>query len=108
MYSIRLLYLVFLSSPNILRSYVLNIHESSVQMGFPLILLAFGSIFIGFLFKDLMIGPGNLFLSSIIILNPTFLNLNDAEFLIIFIKLIPLFVTIFGFFFFYYFFKYLT
>jgi NADH-ubiquinone oxidoreductase chain 5 len=65
-------------------------------MGFPLIFLAFGSIFIGYLFKDLMIGPGSIFLSTIIILNPKFLNVNDAEFLFVFIKLIPLIVTIFG------------
>jgi NADH-ubiquinone oxidoreductase chain 5 len=65
-------------------------------MGFPLILLAFGSIFVGYLFKDLIIGPGSIFLSTIILLNPKFLNLNDAEFLSIFIKLIPLFVTLLG------------
>ena len=95
-YSFRLLYLVFLAPTNILRHYALNIHESPIQMGLPLILLSFGSIFIGYLFKDLMIGIGNTFLTLNIVLYPKFLNLNDSEFLTIIIKLIPLIMSFLG------------
>jgi NADH-ubiquinone oxidoreductase chain 5 len=64
-------------------------------MAFPLILLGFGSIFIGYLFKDLIIGPGNIFLSQSIVLD--FNHYNEAEYLNIVIKLIPLFMSFSGF-----------
>lgn len=94
-YSIRILYLVFISPTNLFRNYVPNIHESNFAMAFPLILLGFGSIFIGYLFKDLIIGPGNIFLSQSIVLD--FNHYNEAEYLNIVIKLIPLFMSFSGF-----------
>jgi NADH-ubiquinone oxidoreductase chain 5 len=64
-YSIKLLFLVFY---NIHNSYekvlydkikkLISVHESNILILIALIVLFFGSIFIGFLFKDLFIGMG--------------------------------------------------
>jgi NADH-ubiquinone oxidoreductase chain 5 len=57
-YSIRLIYLVFLSSPNGNKNTIFNAHEGSIRMTLPLFLLCILSIFIGFLSKDMFIGFG--------------------------------------------------
>ena len=57
-YSVRLLYLVFLSSPNGNKNVIFNAHEGSIRMTFPLFILCILSIFIGYLSKDLFIGFG--------------------------------------------------
>jgi NADH-ubiquinone oxidoreductase chain 5 len=57
-YSIRLLFLTFLSEPNGFRVVLIGAHDSPIRMAFPLFVLAFPSIFIGFLARDLFIGLG--------------------------------------------------
>ena len=57
-YSIRLLYLVFLSQPNGNRIIIKNAHEPSWKMILPLCLLCFFSINIGYLTKEIFIGFG--------------------------------------------------
>lgn len=95
-YSLRLLFNIFFNEANSFRYYIVNIHESSFAISFSLIILALCSIFSGFLFKELFLGFGNLFLISNI--NPFVTNLNffDAEFVNILVKLVPLFMGIFG------------
>jgi len=51
-YSIRLVYLTFIKPNNSSYSDISNAHESSIVMLIPLWILGFGSIFVGFLFKD--------------------------------------------------------
>lgn len=65
-------------------------------MALPLLLLSFGSIYVGFLFKDLMIGQGNNFLTIHNGLNTSIVLLNDGEYISTMIKLIPLFMCILG------------
>lgn len=60
-YSIRLLFLVFLTEPNGHKNILLNAHESTWRMNLPLFILSFLSIFVGFLCKDLFIGFGSHF-----------------------------------------------
>ena len=60
-YSIRLLFLVFLVEVNAYKQIVLHIHEAPFRMAFPLFLLSLGSIFVGFLSKDMFIGLGTHF-----------------------------------------------
>jgi NADH-ubiquinone oxidoreductase chain 5 len=77
-------------------------------MGFPLFLLSLCSIFIGFLSKDLFIGLGTPFWNGSIFVLSEHLNIIDAEFIPVYIKWIPFFVSIFGSFlavFLYYFFS---
>lgn len=96
-YSIRILFLVFLTKPNMLRKYIENLHESPFLMGLPLFILAFGSIFVGFILKDCVIGPGTLFLSSVSFINLQNNHLLDAEYVNTFYKLLPFILTCFGF-----------
>jgi len=94
-YSFRLIFLTFVNPVNTFKKYVENSHEAPIKMILPLILLAFGAIFYGFLSRDLMIGLGSLFFNSI---HTNFYNFNliDSEFLPSLIKNIPLIFTVVG------------
>ena len=95
-YSIRLLFLVFLSEPNGHKSVILNAHEGSWRMTFPLFLLSIFSITIGFLTRDLFIGFGTDFWGAAIFVLPQNYVLSDIEFIDLFHKLLPLIVTLSG------------
>lgn len=95
-YSFRLLYLTFLSESNAYKSVMRSVHESSWVMILPLLVLVFGSIFVGYLAKDIFLGLGSdAFLNSIYV-HPKNLIFIDAEFIPYHIKLIPLFFSFFG------------
>lgn len=98
-YSMRLLYMTFLSNPRGLKKNYENIHESPIYILIPLILLSFFSIFSGFLIKDLIIGIGSDFFKQSIFKLPEHLIYIDAEFMPLNYKLLPLFLSFFGFFF---------
>jgi len=57
-YSFRLLYLTFLGDTNSPKQVMNHAHESPFAMRFPLFVLSFGAIFVGYLAKDLAIGLG--------------------------------------------------
>ena len=65
-------------------------------MGYPLIPLIFGSIFVGYLTKDMIIGPGTLFWQNALFVLPENLAIFDAEFLPQTIKLIPVIFSLSG------------
>lgn len=88
-YSFRLIYLTFINNFNGQRILLSKVHESSFLMLFPLMLLALGSIFIGFLTKDFFVGVGTDFWGSSIFTFPTNLFFIEAEFLPISIKWLP-------------------
>lgn len=100
-YSMKLLYLTFF---NFHSSYVILlwnnnkfvIKESGIFIILPLLILFFGSVFIGFLFKDLFIGIGtDIWINN---LNTEFfyntIVLYKAEFLSIYLKFLPFIVSI--------------
>lgn len=95
-YSVRLLYLVFLSSSSNSKKVVLNAHEGTIRMSFPLIFLCFLSIFVGLSSKDLFIGFGTDFWGSSLFTTPFKYTLSDIEFINIYFKLFPLAITILG------------
>jgi proton-translocating NADH-quinone oxidoreductase chain L len=95
-YSIRLLYLVFLSEPNGHRETVFNAHEPGIKMSSVLSLLTVFSIFIGYLTKDLFIGFGSPFWNNAIFILPNNNLSVDIEFISLFPKLLPLLLTIIG------------
>lgn len=95
-YSFRLLYLTFISKTNSFKKIILNAHDSGFLISFPLGLLAFGSIFIGYLSKDMFIGLGTDFWQNSIFINPFHLKNIDAEFIPIFFKLFPVILSICG------------
>lgn len=77
-------------------------------MGIPLGILAFGSIFIGYLSRDMFVGLGSNFWNNAIYINPMNNQMIDAEFLPTFIKLLPVIFSFSGLFsaFYLYFFKF--
>ena len=95
-YSMRSLYLTFFSSPRGFKKIIESVHEVPRSMGVPLVLLFFGSIFFGYLVKDIFIGFGSSFFGNAIFSHPTHFITSDAEFLPLKIKLIPLFFSILG------------
>ena len=95
-YSTRLLFLVFLSNPNGNKLLYLHAREASWKMGFPLFMLSLASVFIGFLTKDIFIGFGTNFWGSSLFVLPHNHLILDIEFINIFLKLLPLFVSLLG------------
>ncbi len=95
-YSIRLLFLTFLGETNYHRSKFKFIHDSPFLLGFPLFVLGLGSIFVGYLLKDVMIGVGSRsFGNSFGYINNNFdVYLLEAEFLSVVFKLLPVFLSI--------------
>jgi len=95
-YSTRLLYLVFLASPNGNKIMFQHTHEPSWKMTFPLVLLSILSVLIGFLTKDIFIGFGTDFWGLSIFRLTKNYSLIDIEFSSLFFKLLPLLVSISG------------
>jgi len=89
-YSFRLFFLTFINETNAYKFYIQNAHEAPIKMIFPLMVLALGAIFYGFLTRDLMIGLGSLYYNSI---NTNYHNFTiiDSEFLHVLVKNIPFF-----------------
>jgi NADH-ubiquinone oxidoreductase chain 5 len=95
-YSTRLLYLVFLSNSNGNKNIILNASESSFFIKIPLIILSFLSIIIGYASYDIFVGFGTDFWGSAIFILPQNYSSTDIEFLPIFYKILPFFVSLFG------------
>jgi NADH-ubiquinone oxidoreductase chain 5 len=95
-YSMRLLYLTFLSKPNGFRVLILNAHEAPFRMAFPLFILSIPSIFIGYLSKDMIIGLGSDFWQGSIYIQPGNFNMLDAEHIPQFAKLLPVIFSLVG------------
>ena len=95
-YSFRLIALTFLNKTNISKELVNIKHEGSLSMNIPLFILALGSIFIGYLTKDLIIGLGTTILGNAIYQKVENLSIIDAEFLDSTIKMLPVIFSIIG------------
>jgi len=95
-YSFRLLYLTFLASPQMLKSSLANVHDAPFLMGFSLCCLAFGSIFGGFLTKDMMIGLGTNFWGTALFTLPKNTLIVESEYIPQAIKFIPIIFSFLG------------
>ena len=97
-YSFRLVFLTFINPVNSYKKYLEGAHDAPFTMIFPLMVLALGAIFYGFLSRDLIIGLGSLFFNNI---HTNFFNFNlvDSEFISPIIKNIPFIFTCLGAFF---------
>jgi NADH-ubiquinone oxidoreductase chain 5 len=96
LYSVKVLYLTFLTNPNgPIKSYK-TAHESDIYMSLPLIILAVFSVFFGFLAKDIFIGLGTgFFIDNSLYINPYHEITIETEFAVPTIfKLLPLICTI--------------
>nr|YP_009476759.1 NADH dehydrogenase subunit 5 [Cryptomonas curvata]AVM81252.1 NADH dehydrogenase subunit 5 [Cryptomonas curvata] len=95
-YSFKLIYLTFIANTNSYKTSMQSVHDAPFSMAFPLFILSICSIFVGYLTKDLFVGLGTPFWNNAIFILPDHLNIIDAEFIPIYIKWIPFFVSVFG------------
>src|SRR6186713_3465424 len=96
LYSVKVLYLTFLTNPNGPLVNYKNAHEGDIYMSLPLIILAVFSIFFGFITKDMFIGLGSGFFSdNALFIHPSHEIMLDTEFAVpTLFKLLPLLFTI--------------
>jgi len=95
-YSMRLIYLTFINKTNAYKQSIQNAHDLPKIMGYPLIILVFGSIFIGYLTKDMIIGVGTNFWGNSLFVLPHNMLVFEAEFLPHSIKMIPVIFSVSG------------
>lgn len=95
-YSTRLIFFTFLSETNAYKNVIIHAHDAPFKMALPLAILALGSIFIGYLTKDMFIGLGSHFWNNAIYVHPHNIQMIDAEFLPTFFKLLPVIFSMFG------------
>lgn len=82
--------------PNLHRASIQGAHDPDWVMSLPLIILALGSIYAGFLLKEMFIGLGTDFWNNAIFVNPQNASLIEAEFLPQSVKLLPVLWTVTG------------
>src|SRR5260370_15577591 len=93
-YSFRLIYLSFIKETQTQKPVANNIHESPALITVPLSILAVGSIFLGYLTKDLFAGVGSPFLDHVLLILPGHNSFFVAEFLPFYIKNLPFFLSV--------------
>ena len=96
LYSVKVLYLTFLTNPNGPVVNYKHAHEGDIFMSLPLIILAVFSIFFGYITKDIFIGLGSgFFADNSLFIHPTHEIMLNTEFAVpTFFKLLPLVFTI--------------
>jgi NADH-ubiquinone oxidoreductase chain 5 len=96
LYSIKVIYLTFITNPNGRIENYKHVHESDIYISLPLVILAIFSIFFGFLTKDLFIGLGsNFFTDNSIFIHPWNEIMINTEFAVpSLFKLLPFIFTI--------------
>nr|YP_010259472.1 NADH dehydrogenase subunit 5 [Stachybotrys echinatus]UIX25768.1 NADH dehydrogenase subunit 5 [Stachybotrys echinatus] len=96
LYSVKVLYLTFLTNPNGPVNYYKNAHEGDIFMSLPLVILAIFSVYFGFITKDIFIGIGSgFFADNSIFIHPIHEILINTEFAVpTLFKLLPFILTI--------------
>ncbi len=96
LYSVKVLYLTFLTNPNGPLINYKQAHEGDIFMSMPLIILAVFSIFFGYFTKDIFIGLGSgFFTDNSLFIHPLHEIMLNTEFAVpTLFKLLPLFFTV--------------
>lgn len=96
LYSVKVLYLTFLTNPNGPLVNYKQAHEGDIFMSLPLIILAVFSIFFGYITKDIFIGLGSgFFADNALFIHPSHEIMLDTEFGVpTLFKLLPLIFTV--------------
>lgn len=96
LYSVKVLYLTFLTNPNGPLVNYKHAHEGDIFMSMPLIILAIFSIFFGYVTKDMFIGLGsNFFIDNSLFIHPSHEIMLDTEFAVPTVfKILPLIFTL--------------
>lgn len=97
-YSMRLIYLTFLSKPLGHKKIICYASDSGLTICFVLGCLSIPSIFIGYFTKDIVVGVGTTFFGNAILVNFKNFIIFDAEFIGTFFKTLPVFFSISSFF----------
>jgi NADH-ubiquinone oxidoreductase chain 5 len=95
-YSFRLLFLTFVGPVNALKASLHAVHEAPLCMAMPLMLLALGSLFVGYSAKDMLIGAGTPFWNNAIFTLPSNTLLVESEYIPQSIKGIPIVCSALG------------
>jgi proton-translocating NADH-quinone oxidoreductase chain L len=95
-YSFRLLFLTFLAPTAAYKSSMKKVHDAPFIMASTLLVLAFGSIFVGYMAKDMMIGLGTNFWSNALYVLPKNSVLLESEYIPQSQKFLPLIFTLLG------------
>lgn len=98
LYSVKVLYLTFLTNPNGPYTSYKHAHESDMFMSLPLIVLAIFSIFFGYITKDIFIGLGSgFFVDNSLFIHPSHEIMINTEFAVpTLFKIMPLIFTLSG------------
>lgn len=96
LYSVKVLYLTFLTNPNGPVVNYKQANEGDIFMSLPLMILAIFSIFFGYITKDIFIGLGSgFFADNSLFIHPTHEIMLDTEFAVpTLFKLLPLIFTV--------------
>ncbi len=92
-YSFRLLIGTFLAPTTAYKESIRKVHDAPMIMAIPLFLLALGSIFVGYLGRDMMIGLGTDFWANSLYILPKNSVLLESEYIPQSQKFLPLFLT---------------
>jgi NADH-ubiquinone oxidoreductase chain 5 len=95
-YSVRLLYLTFMSKPAGYRQVICFAYDSGIYITFALGCLAIPSMLIGYYTKDMLVGVGTPFFGSAIYIGVNSVSLFDAEFIPLFYKTLPVNLSLFS------------
>ena len=96
LYSVKVLYMTFLTNPNGPFVDYTNVHEGDIFMSLPLIVLAAFSIFFGYITKDIFIGVGSgFFTDNSVFIHPSHEIMLNTEFAVPTVfKILPLVFTL--------------
>jgi NADH-ubiquinone oxidoreductase chain 5 len=95
LYSVKLLYLTFLTYANAPKGNYEKAHESPLTMSLPLIILGILSVYLGSISKDFFIGLGSTGFGNSIFTHPNHVVLSDTEFGVPIInKLLPIILSV--------------
>jgi NADH-ubiquinone oxidoreductase chain 5 len=95
-YSFRLLFYTFINKTNSYRISMIGAHEAPIRMILPLMFLGIGSLFAGYIGRDMFIGLGSTMFGNSVTSHIENVILVDSEFISPVLKNIPLFFTIVG------------
>lgn len=95
-YSFRLCFLTFFTESKALKKQVEKSHDAPLIMAIPLMILAVGSIFLGYCGKDMMIGIGTHFWGNALFTLPEISNILESHYIPQSVKLVPFVFTLLG------------
>jgi len=94
LYSVKLIYLTFLTYANAPKGNYEKAHESPWVMSLPLVILGVLSVYLGNISRDFFIGLGSYSLGSAVYIHPNHVIISDTEFGIpTVVKLLPLIIS---------------